>query len=148
MNVRHSLTTRKAKQCGENEGKTVDKMLLAVRTVLSKYATFSGRASRPEFWWWFLAVFLVQIVTQLIDAALFGPAGPDGTGGQPLSLLVSLVLFLPGLAVSARRLHDIGKNAWWLLLFLIPLIGFLVLLWFYTRPSDNANEWGEPNPLY
>lgn len=125
----------------------MENMKLAVQTVLSKYATFTGRASRPEFWWWVLAVFLVQIITQIIDAALFGPATPDGGGGQPLSLLVSLAILLPALAVSARRLHDIGRSAWWLLLCLVPLVGALVLLWFYTRPSDQPNQWGPPSPL-
>lgn len=120
----------------------MDKMQLAVRTVLGKYATFSGRASRPEFWWWMLAVVILNLITQAIDALLIG------NDGQPLSFLVSLAIFLPGLAVSARRLHDIGRSAWWLLLVLIPLIGILVLLWFYTRPSDDTNQWGPPNPLY
>ena len=129
----------------------MQQMTLAFRTVLSKYATFSGRASRPEFWWWILAVFLLTALTQLIDAFLMAPmlgfdVGSE-TAGQPLSMLVSLILFLPGLAVAARRLHDIGRSGWWLFLYLIPIIGFLVLLWFYTRPSDGPNQWGPPNPL-
>jgi uncharacterized membrane protein YhaH (DUF805 family) len=129
----------------------MQQMTLAFRTVLSKYATFSGRASRPEFWWWVLAVFLLTALTQLIDAFLMAPmlgfdVGSE-TAGQPLSMLVSLILFLPGLAVAARRLHDIGRSGWWLFLYLIPIIGFLVLLWFYTRPSDGPNQWGPPNPL-
>lgn len=129
----------------------MQQMTLAFRTVLSKYATFSGRASRPEFWWWVLAVFLLTALTQLIDAFLMAPmlgfdVGSE-TAGQPLSMLVSIILFLPGLAVAARRLHDIGRSGWWLFLYLIPIIGFLVLLWFYTRPSDGPNQWGPPNPL-
>ena len=92
----------------------MQQMTLAFRTVLSKYATFSGRASRPEFWWWVLAVFLLTALTQLIDAFLMAPmlgfdVGSE-TAGQPLSMLVSLILFLPGLAVAARRLHDIGRS--------------------------------------
>lgn len=129
----------------------MQQMTLAFRTVLSKYANFSGRASRPEFWWWVLAVFLLTALTQLIDAFLMAPmlgfdVGSE-TAGQPLSMLVSIILFLPGLAVAARRLHDIGRSGWWLFLYLIPIIGFLVLLWFYTRPSDGPNQWGPPNPL-
>jgi uncharacterized membrane protein YhaH (DUF805 family) len=125
----------------------MDNMKLAVQRVLSNYATFSGRASRPEFWWWILAVFLLQLITQIIDGMLFGATTPDGEGGQPLSLIASLALFLPGLAVAARRLHDIGKSAWWLLLALIPIVGFLILIWFYTRPSDGPNDFGAPDPL-
>ncbi|MDW3224660.1 MAG: DUF805 domain-containing protein [Paracoccaceae bacterium] len=131
----------------------MDKMMLAVRAVLSKYITFSGRASRSEYWWWILAIFLLSALTQLIDALVIAPmlgivpaAGDDAS--QPLSLILSLAILLPTVAVGVRRLHDIGRSGWWLLLSLIPLIGFLVLLYFYTRPSDPENEWGPPNPLY
>lgn len=130
----------------------MEKISLAVRTVLSKYATFSGRASRAEFWWWILAVFLISIVTQIIDAAIVGPMlgfeGGDASAGQLLSLLLSLAVLLPALAVAVRRLHDIGRSGWWILLGLIPIIGFLVLIWFYTRPSDEKNGWGPPSTLY
>lgn len=130
----------------------MENMKLAVRTVLSNYATFTGRASRPEFWWWVLAVFLLTAVTQIIDAFLIAPMlgfeGGAENEAQPLSLLVSLVLLLPGLAVAVRRLHDTGRAGWWLLLFLIPIVGVLVLIWFYTRPSDGPNQWGSPNPLH
>jgi uncharacterized membrane protein YhaH (DUF805 family) len=129
----------------------MENIRLAVKSVLSNYATFTGRASRPEFWWWVLAILLLSLVTQLIDALLIAPLTGFDRGaenaGQPLSMLVSLILLLPALAVSARRLHDIGRSAWWLLLYLVPLIGGLVLLWFYTRPSDGPNQWGPPNPL-
>ena len=124
----------------------------AVRRVFSKYATFSGRASRPEFWWWILAVTLILIVTQLIDAYAIAPAlgiepfGPDA--GQPLSAIVSLGLILPQIAVSVRRLHDINKSGWWLLMALVPLVGALVLLYFYVQPSDaERNGFGDPDPL-
>lgn len=129
----------------------MENMKLAVRTVLSNYATFTGRASRPEFWWWVLAVFLLSAITQIIDALLIAPMlgfeADAENAGQPLSMLVSLVLLLPGLAVAVRRLHDTGRAGWWLLLFLIPIVGVLVLIWFYTRPSDGPNQWGPPNPL-
>jgi len=130
----------------------MDKIALATRTVLSKYATFSGRASRPEFWWWVLAGFLATFVTQIIDGLVIGPmlgmTPGDENAGQPLSMVFSLAIFLPALAVGVRRLHDIGRTGWWMLISLIPIVGFLVLIWFYTRPSDGENNWGEPNPLY
>lgn len=126
-------------------------MITAVRAVLSNYATFSGRASRPEFWWWILAIFLFGILTQLLDAFIFTPMlgfePGDENAGQPLSTIFSLAILLPAIAVAARRMHDMGKSGWWLLLNLIPVIGGLILLWFYTRPSEGPNDWGEPNPL-
>ena len=126
-------------------------MSLAVRSVLSQYAVFSGRASRPEFWWWSLAVLIAQLVTRLIDAFLIAPLlgfqVGDENAGDPLSLILSLAVLLPAIAVGARRLHDIGKSGWWLLLGLVPIIGGLVLIYFYLQPSDDTNKWGHPNPL-
>lgn len=130
----------------------MDKMVLAVRTVLSKYATFSGRASRAEFWWWILAIFLLSLLTRLIDAFVFAPmlgfGASDENPGQPLSALVSLAILLPAIAVGARRLHDIGRSGWWLFLSLIPVLGTVILIYFYIQPSDDENQWGPPNPLY
>ncbi len=127
----------------------MEKMILAVRTALSKYATFTGRASRPEFWWWVLAVFLILIVTQIIDGAIIAPilgfSAFQPEGGQPLSVLVSLGLILPNIAVGVRRLHDTGRSGWWILIGLIPVIGTLVLIYFYVQPSEEgANDYGSP----
>lgn len=123
----------------------MENMKKATRRVLSNYATFSGRAPRAEFWWWWLAFLILMLCTGLLDRLLFG-SGPDS--GQPISALVSLGLFVPYLAVGARRLHDLGKSAWWLLLPLIPIIGALVLLYFYIQPGDDGeNSFGAPNPL-
>lgn len=114
----------------------------AVRTCFEKYATFRGRARRSEFWWFALFVFLAQFALGLIDAALFG-TGPGAT--RLLNPLFSLAVFLPSLAVSVRRLHDIGRTGWWVLIYLIPVVGFLVLLWWYTRPGEPvANRFGPP----
>ncbi|NNE50900.1 MAG: DUF805 domain-containing protein [Sulfitobacter sp.] len=123
----------------------------AVRRVLSKYATFEGRAPRAEFWWWTLAMFILFAILRLIDGILLAPFLGFGAfsdnAGQPLSSLVSLALLLPCIAVAARRLHDTDRNGWWLLLVFVPLIGPLVLLYFYVQPSDGANRFGPPNPL-
>ncbi len=114
----------------------------AVRACFRRYATFSHRARRSEFWWFSLFLVLAQIILGLIDAALLGVA-PDGSG--PLGLAFSLATLLPGLAVSVRRLHDIGRSGWWYLLILVPLAGALVLLWWWTRPSEpGANRFGPP----
>lgn len=124
----------------------------AVRTCFSRYATFSGRAPRSEFWWFFLFSVLSNTVVGILDSILFGHwfVGHGymmGEGASPLSALWSLVLLLPSLAVGARRLHDTGRSGWWLLLSLIPLIGMLVLLWWFTQAGDvDDNEYG-PDPL-
>ncbi|GHD29244.1 DUF805 domain-containing protein [Halioglobus pacificus] len=121
----------------------------AVKSVLSQYVNFGGRAVRSEYWYWVLALVLIGVVLAIIDGAIVAPAlgfeafAPDA--GQPLSSLFSLAIFLPTLAVAVRRLHDIGKRGWWVLIGLIPLLGGLVLIWFYVQPSETeANAWGEP----
>ncbi|MGI1662856.1 DUF805 domain-containing protein [Palleronia sp. KMU-117] len=116
----------------------------AIRSVFSKYVTISGRASRSEYWWWFLFVVIGQVILGGIDSALFG-AGPDSPG--LLAGLFSLAILLPSICVAGRRLHDRDMSAWWLLLGLIPVIGFLVLLYFYvTKGTDGPNRFG-PDPL-
>ena len=113
--------------------------MTAVRTCLNKYVTFDGRAQRSEFWWFALFNFIGAVVLNVIDSALFG--------AQVLSLLWSLALLLPGIAVGARRLHDIEKSGWWLLISFVPLIGLLVLLYFFVqRGTDGPNQYG-PDPL-
>ena len=129
----------------------MNNLATAARRVLSKYATFSGRAPRPEFWWWTLAVFLALLILGLIESLLLAPLLGFGIGdedaGQPLSALASLALILPNLAVGARRLHDTGRTGWWLLIGLVPIVGILVLIYFYVQPSDPGdNDYGAPKP--
>ena len=104
-----------------------------------KYVEFSGRATRSEYWFFMLFYFLWMVFAAFIDAAM------GGSGYGTASLVVVLVHLLPGIAVSARRLHDIGKTGWWLLLNFIPLIGPLVLFIFAVLDSDDDNIYG-PNP--
>ena len=117
----------------------------AIKTCFSKYATFQGRAARPEFWYFALFVFLGNFLCGLIDRSLFGTAAE----GQPVSILgalFSLAIFLPWIAVGVRRLHDVDKSGWWYLLILIPIIGTLVLLYFVVqRSTDGPNDYG-PKP--
>ena len=122
-------------------------MITAIKTVLGKYATFSGRATRPEYWWWLLATIILFTVLGLIDGGLIAPMmgfetfSPDA--GQPVSMVVSLALLLPNLAVAVRRLHDNDRSGWWLLLSLIPLLGTLVLLYFFVqRGTEGSNRFG------
>ena len=122
-------------------------MQTAVKTVLSKYATFSGRAARPEFWWYTLAVVILSIFLSIIEGAVLAPMlgfEPFAQeAGQPLRWLSSLILFLPSLAVAVRRLHDIDRSGWWYLIILVPIIGALVLLyWYIQRGTDGPNQFG------
>jgi len=84
--------------------------MTAVRTCLSKFVDFSGRARRSEYWYFALFTFLVGIVTGILDAIL--GTDYDNTSGGLVNTLVSLVLFLPSLAVGVRRLHDTGRSGW------------------------------------
>jgi len=100
----------------------------AISVCLSKYVTFTGRASRPEFWWFFLFQILISLAASMLGDAISG--------------LVALGLLLPGLAVGARRLHDIGKSGWWQLI-LLTVIGLLVLIYWWVQPTvegGNAYE--------
>lgn len=111
----------------------------AVRSVLSKYATFSGRARRSEYWWFVLFYLIVAVVATAIDSA----AGlPQTAGNGPVTMLVALALLLPSLAVTARRLHDTGRSGWWMLLSLIPFGGLVVLI-FAVQDSRGPNAWGQ-----
>ncbi|MCA1935912.1 MAG: DUF805 domain-containing protein [Asticcacaulis sp.] len=113
----------------------------AVKSGLKNYATFSGRATRSEFWWFALFQFIVI----LVPAALGISERANGSFGifSTLQLLISLGLFLPSLALSFRRLHDTNRSAWWLLISLVPLIGGIVLLVFYClKGTEGPNKYG------
>ena len=110
----------------------------AISSGFSNYVDFSGRAYRSEYWYWVLFVILAEIVTSIVDYVI---------GYQLTTGLFGLAVFLPGLAVGVRRLHDVDRSGWWLLLGLIPLIGAIVLIiWFCTRGTPGPNRFG-PDPL-
>ncbi len=122
-------------------------MITAVKTVLGKYATFEGRAARPEYWWWILAMVILFAILGVVDGAFIAPLMGfepfQKEAGQPLSLLASLGLLLPNLALAVRRLHDTDRSGWWLLIGLIPIVGSLVLLVFYILPgTQGQNRFG------
>lgn len=109
---------------------------------LRKYATFTGRARRKEFWFFQLFVLLIVMVLSLADRML--GMLDDATGFGPLSGLFSLAMFIPSLAVSVRRLHDTDRTGWWALLYFVPLLGFLVLLVFFILDGTRGtNRFGE-----
>jgi uncharacterized membrane protein YhaH (DUF805 family) len=109
----------------------MDDLQKAVKTCFKKYADFSGRAGRPEFWWFMLFQIIVSALLGIISVKL------QGVG--------NLVMLLPGLAIGARRLHDIDKTAWLLLLWLIPVLGWILLIYWAVQPGNQgANSYGEP----
>lgn len=102
-----------------------------------QYADFSGRARRSEYWYFVLFNFLVEVVIGAIEYML---------GISFLTPLYGLAVFVPSLAVCVRRMHDVGKSGWYVLICLIPIIGWIWSLILYCRDSQSGmNEWG-PNP--
>jgi uncharacterized membrane protein YhaH (DUF805 family) len=99
----------------------------AIKTCFTKYANFDGCASRPEFWWWFLFTVIAGLALQAVSYNLSGA--------------FSIATFLPGLAVGMRRLHDTDRSGWWLLLYFLPIIGWIVLIVFWAE-SGQPNRYG------
>ncbi len=109
---------------------------------MKQYADFKGRAQRAEYWYFSLFYILIYIAALFIDELLGTKSRhKDGTG--LFVFLTVLALLVPALAVSARRMHDIGKSGWWLLISLIPIIGSLMFLAFAVRDSEpGTNRFG------
>ena len=106
--------------------------------VLKKYAVFSGRARRKEYWMFLLFNLLIAVTLGVIEGVLGSPG--------VLGLLYTLAVLIPGLAVTIRRLHDTDRTGWWLLIGLVPLIGTIVILVFMIIEGDASdNEYG-PDP--
>jgi uncharacterized membrane protein YhaH (DUF805 family) len=106
-------------------------------TVLTKkYADFSGRARRSEYWFFSLATFLAGFVLRLLGLAI---------GNQFLYLIFSLAILVPGIAVGVRRLHDTGRSGWWLLIG-FTVIGLIpLIIWFASDSTPGTNQYG-PSP--
>lgn len=103
--------------------------------VLKNYANFSGRARRHEFWMFCLANLIIGLVMSVVALIPFL--------GVLVSTVYSLAILIPSLAVAVRRLHDVGKSGWWLLICAIPLVGaILLLVWFCTDSKPEENQWG------
>ena len=111
---------------------------------LQHYADFTGRARRSEYRYFVLFNFIVSILIGLSLGVIAGLLNVPAL--VYLAYLWSLAVFIPSLAVSVRRLHDIGRSGWWLLLSLIPLVGAIILIiWHCTDSQPGANQYG-PNP--
>jgi len=111
----------------------------AITSAFRNYVTFSGRASRSEFWYWILFALIVGLVTGTLDAAIF----PESET-PPLNSAAALILFLPGLSVGVRRLHDIDRTGWWYLI-CFTIIGIFLLIYWACQPgTPGANRFGPP----
>jgi uncharacterized membrane protein YhaH (DUF805 family) len=112
----------------------------AISTGFSNYATFTGRATRPEYWYWVLFGVLAAVVFWIIQVVI------SRFGGQTLQWLFNLATIVPTIAVATRRLHDTDRSGWWQLLCFIPVIGWIVLLvWFCQPGTYGSNRFGSPN---
>ena len=128
----------------------------SLSSVFNKYATFTGRARRSEYWWFTACYFIIQLLFNFLSFAMLAQimSGEMTTGDssymlfQMAAVVVGLGLFLPSLAVTVRRLHDIGKSGWNIFWAAIPIIGAIIVLVWMCQDSDVvANKYGE-SPKY
>ncbi|TFW00520.1 DUF805 domain-containing protein [Oxalobacteraceae bacterium OM1] len=104
----------------------------SIKTCFTKYADFKGRASRPEFWWFMLFLVVANAALSLISS--------------PLGHLFSLATLLPSLAAGARRLHDTNRSGWLQLLWVIPVIGWIIAIYLLAQEAKEPNSYG-PAPV-
>ncbi len=103
----------------------------SIKQCFQKYADFNGRASKSEYWWFFLFCFAGAMIIEFIAGSL--------------SLAFSLITLLPSLAVGARRLHDINKSGWFQLIWFIPVLGWIFMIYLLIQAGDSeTNQYGAP----
>lgn len=113
--------------------------------VMQKYAVFGGRARRSEFWYFTLITTVISYILARMDIVAHYPRWEDGNMGI-LEGTYSLLTLIPTIAVSVRRLHDIGRSGWWLLCYFIPIVGWIVLLVFHCQDSEVGHNSYGSNP--
>lgn len=121
-----------------------------IRTITANYANFSGRAGRKEYWMFFLANVLIWFILGFLSVFFLNDPGETAVYNV-IGYLYSAAFFIPGLALTIRRLHDTDKSGWWCLIVLIPFIGVIILFVFLVQDSqEGSNEYGlnpkEPQP--
>jgi uncharacterized membrane protein YhaH (DUF805 family) len=128
----------------------------SLTSVFNKYATFTGRARRSEYWWFTICYYAIQLIFNFASLGMMAGAlsgemsynDPSYSLFMMASVVIGLGLFLPSLAVTVRRLHDIGKSGWNILWAAVPLIGIIIVLVWMCQDSDVvANKYGE-SPKY
>lgn len=136
----------------------MDEIVANFKHVLKNWQNFSGRARRKEFWQFVLALAVLSLGANIIDSIFFGHnSGGILTNGilafalfkgdllhalGPIGKLLSVFMVIPLLAVAFRRLHDVNRSAWWLLIYLIPLLGWIIGVYFMCKDSDAENVYG------
>ena len=106
----------------------------AISSGFSNYVNFSDRAIRSEYWYWVLFMILGDIVAGIVDWAI---------GTQVMTGLFGLATLLPNIGIAIRRLHDLDRTGWWILLGLIPLVGWIILIiWYTARGTAGPNRFG------
>ena len=111
----------------------------AIKSGFSNYVTFGGRATRSEYWYWVLFVTVASLVALGIDA---GVLGFSPTGFSPISSIFDLVTLLPSIALAVRRLHDMDRTGWWLLITFTGIGSIVLIIWFCFRGTVGANRFG------
>ena len=110
----------------------------SIETCLNKYADFKGKASRSEYWWFFLFTVIFGVLTGILDVIIFS-SFTETLGTGPLRLLFNVAVITPGIAVGARRLHDTSRSGWWQLLY-FTVIGIPVVFIFMVLPSKEEEN--------
>lgn len=104
--------------------------------VIKQYAVFDGRANRPEYWWFTLINFVISVILDLVFR---------GSAGQTIGAIYALAVLLPSIGVAIRRLHDTNRTGWWLLVSLIPLVGWIWIIVLLALAGDiGPNKYGQP----
>lgn len=112
-----------------NKGKHIMTFADSIKTCFSRYADFNGRARRPEYWWFMLFLFLTNLILGMVS--------------DTVSLIFSLATVVPSLSVGARRLHDTNRSGWWQLLWIIPVIGWIIIIVLQAQEGDlTENRFG------
>ena len=111
----------------------------AIKLYFQNYVNFNGRSTRSEYWFAALFIFIVGFCVGMIEGML---SLTTGTDIEFFSTLLELAFMIPSLAIGIRRLHDIGKSGTWVLLNLIPIVGSIILIVWFCKPSVGQNQWG------
>jgi uncharacterized membrane protein YhaH (DUF805 family) len=117
----------------------------SVGTCFSKYGVATGRASRSEYWWFQLFLFIIQFTTIFTDALLFTDLVAED-GISPINTIASLAMLLPSTCAYIRRLHDVNRSGWWMLISLTCIGIIPLIIWVCSKGTDGPNDFGD-DPL-